>query len=223
MSIVQILLLGVVAYVALALAAIHLYGIWGLLGVIVFSSLLFRVLKRLAGKFLTKLLMTPFVVKGAVLKDADARVLSITSAPAPQHEHVIESGATADTDAAPDLADDPPRDWYDLDVTITPTQPPGPMLFWEPSELLLVGPEARPDIEDSGHILGEVHDTQIWHDGHWQDDSVGKYPGPQRLKLRIGVQPDSYHLRFRYYLEIFGHIEIPARPSLTWQEEGSVG
>jgi len=199
------------------MAAISFYGIWGMLGVIVVSCLLFQVGKRLAGKFLLKLFMTPFKAKGAVLKEADVRVLSIVPAPAPQQDAFVADETDPDTAGTSHLIEnDAPHDWYYLDVTITPTQGPTPMMFWEPSELMLVGPEAKAAIDTAN--AGEIRAVEIWQNGAWQPDDPGKYAGPQRLKLHIGVNAHERHLRFRYYFEIFGHIEIPPLPSQLLEE-----
>jgi hypothetical protein len=37
-----------------------------------------------------------------------------------------------------------------------------------------------------------------------------KFSGPQRLKLLIGVKPGTSCLKFRYYFEEFGSVNVPA-------------
>lgn len=208
MGIIRLILIGVVVYILVSSLLIFYYGIWGLLASLLLLSIVFQVGKRLAGKMLLNLFTTPFRAKGAVLKNADVRVLSVTPAPTPRHEQIVDA-PTGLEDA--EVGAGGSHDWYYLDVTITPQPSPGPFTVWEPSEMALVGPNANPTpLEDDGSELGTIHSVQIWQDGDWQRDSIGKYEGPQRLKLHIGVRSGERRLRFRYYFEIFGHIELPA-------------
>lgn len=202
MSLIRLVLAGFAAFILLAALAIFYFGVWGILGVIVAAVIAFQVLKRLAGTLALKLFMTPFKAKGAVLHNADLRVLSVTPAAAPPREHCMDG----DSDTS-----EPVLDWYEFDVTVTPKPGGGPFQFWEPSEMVLVGPDAKPDeLEDSGQEAGRIHSLQIWSDGQWTSDEVGKYHGPQRLKLHAGIEPGAQRVRLRYYFEIFGQIELPA-------------
>jgi hypothetical protein len=43
----------------------------------------------------------------------------------------------------------------------------------------------------------------------YQLSSSPKFGGPQRLKMRLGVQPDARQFKFRYYCEEFGLVPFP--------------
>lgn len=55
----------------------------------------------------------------------------------------------------------------------------------------------------------EVGSIQYQEDGAWKDDEGMKFPGPQRLKMRLAVQPGARQLKFRYYFEEFGLVQLP--------------
>ncbi|HVF09765.1 MAG TPA: hypothetical protein VNA16_03135 [Abditibacteriaceae bacterium] len=206
LTLLQIVALVFFAFLVLAIFAVKKFGLLGLLFVAVFFVFCLSLLQRVIGKVLKRLFLSPFLAKGAVLHDAEVRVRSITPAAAPPREVYGDA-----TDLEPGAAIEAgPRDWYALDVTITPQESNGDFTLWKPGELVLVSPTAKAnDPDDEGSTLGAVHAVEVWHEGRWQPDDPGKYEGPQRLKLLAWVQPGAHRLRFRYYFEIFGDLEIP--------------
>lgn len=143
---------------------------------------------------LVRLLKAPFKAKGAVLRGAHAEIHSIERIEPPQ----------ADGPA------DEPREHYRLAVTITPHTPAGPFTLWAPGELMIVGADTRSREPDDDESAGDLSQIEVEHDGQFDADEGMKYPGPQRLRLLIAVKPGQRVLRFRYYFEVFGTIELPA-------------
>lgn len=156
--------------------------------------------KIVIGNLLGKLLLVPFRAKGAVLKGASILVHRVSSVAGPETAESTEPGAR-------DLAH------YLLDVTITPEASDGPFGLWEPGELCLVRPESRlrldSDEADDEDDACEVTRIQFEDSGQWNDDDGMKYPGAQRLRLNLAVRPGTRELKFRYYFEEFGRIELP--------------
>ena len=83
----------------------------------------------------------------------------------------------------------------------------------------VVGPhESR--IDQSTHLrqvggeeeIGEDYDTsrRDAEREEFREDERGKYCGPQRLRMHVGVEPGHEHLAFRYYFEQFGDVKLPA-------------
>ncbi len=118
-------------------------------------------------------------------------------------------------------AHDAAADWYEIDVTITPATPSEvreqtPFQYWEPAELMLVpfdysgnrfdGGDSDDPEENAG--LG-IHSVQIWQESAFQEDEEGKYAGPQRILLHVGVPRGSNNMAFMYYFEKFGQVELP--------------
>jgi len=149
---------------------------------------------------LKRLLLMPFKAKGAVLRDADVQVHAIERAGA------LEPDPDTDPETIP--APMGPCECYRLDVTISPKPPSGRFRLWEPGELLLVGPNAKPDDPDADDAC-EVRQVEVKHNGRFEPDEGMKYEGRQRLRLLLATAPGVHQLRFRYYLELFGRVSLP--------------
>ena len=54
-----------------------------------------------------------------------------------------------------------------------------------------------------------VHSVQVWRGGAFQEDEEGEYGGTQRLLLHAGVPRGSRDLKFMYYFNSFGRVELP--------------
>jgi hypothetical protein len=149
---------------------------------------------------LRRIFIIPFRMKGKVLADALVDVHSIEPAPIPMVESDEEDSNYQQ------LA------WHYVDLTITPTQQTGGFTAWEPSELILVPPNAKAEDIESGYDseICTIHDFKVYADDQFAEDEYGKYEGAQRLQLHLGVQPNTHQLKFRYYFELFGRVTIPA-------------
>lgn len=231
------LVIVVVLALVVTAAAITLWGVWGLLGVIALAIVGAFVIKHVAGMMIRKLFTAPFLAKGAVLRDASIAVHSVTPTTAPVYPEprAEETDSSAEDEPDPDdpdeadaeyLEDEEDEDersvpdsalaWYHVDATITPREPTGRgFTLWEPSELVLVGPEAKSaatleEMEDADEDGGQVREVEIWREGAWGADEEGKYGGPQRVRLLIGLPQGMRRGRLRYYFEVFGDvIEFP--------------
>ena len=141
--------------------------------------------KFAAAKILTALLTLPFKAKGAVLRGATARIDGVVPVPNNDESNNLQ---------------------YEIDVTITPAKTDGPFGLWEPGELRLATPGSK--IDDSEENGCEIQNIDVDQDGQFVRDEGLKYPGSQRLKLRVSVAPGTSALRFRYYFEEFGEIRF---------------
>ena len=198
-----------IVLMVLAALALQAWGIPGLAGFVAVVVATLIGLKFVVGALLKKLFTAPFIAKGAALRDAQVQVHSVTPAAAPVYEAEEEDAEDEEEPEEPDV----PRDWYHLDVTITPPVPTGGFTHWEPGELVLTGPDAKSsrDLDSMDEEAAEpVAEVEIWRDGGWRPDEEGKYPGPQRLRLLAGVPVGTRRARFRYYFEVFGEIDLPS-------------
>lgn len=148
--------------------------------------------------FLRKVFILPFKIKGQALAEATIKVHDLKPAPVPE--------------MAADFSDDEITEyqslrWYLLDVTILPLQQSSGFIAWQPSDLMLVPPNLKETDLLGGYCL--IHDCKIFQDDHFGEDIQGKYEGFQRIQLYIGVRPGVNQLRFRYYFELFGDLDIP--------------
>lgn len=164
------------------------------------NLVLLFVLKKLIGRLITKAFTAPFKAKGAVLRGATAEIHSVTPASAPLRREDDEDSASG----AGELKH------YLVDVTVTPASNDGPFQYWEPGDIRLVLPTAKPDDTDGDDDAGVIHAVRIWQDGAFADDEGMKFPGPQRLELHVGVAPTIREVRFRYYFELFGTVRFPS-------------
>jgi hypothetical protein len=144
--------------------------------------------KMLVGRFLRALLIMPFKAKGAVLRGATARVNAVAPIPRDGESDGLH---------------------YDLDVTVTPAGNAGPFSHWEPGELRLVRFDCKLDVEHEDEDEScKIESVEVQQDGQFQADEGMKFPGEQRMKLRIAVTPGTNALKFRYYFEEFGEIRL---------------
>jgi hypothetical protein len=223
------LLLAMAVLLAAAVAAYQAWGIWGAVGVAAVVVVAVFAAKALAGKLLLSLFMIPFKMKGKVLRGATIEVHAVTPAEAPpldeeeddavddeyfeSLEEVAEYRRESEEVRRQAAAARARRRWRRVDVTITPRTPKGDgFTHWEPGELVLVHPSSKGhkalDSDDSE--FGEIAETLIWDPQRkaFGPDEQGKYFGPQRLQLLVGVEPDLGHVAFRYYFEKFGNVPV---------------
>lgn len=199
---------------------------WGSVALVV---ALVVVAKFVAGRLFIWALSIPFKWKGAVLRGATIQVHSLVPAdpPAPSKSAEAKDGGPAeDADETASAEEEPasPRQWWQLDATITPTQSSGKFTHWSPSELVLVKPESRIRLhgEDDKDDCCEIKRVEVEQDGQFKEDEGWRYAGPQRLKLLLAVQPDVPRLKCRYYFEEFGEVQLPG-PTNAQQAPASSG
>lgn len=210
-KLVLLLICLVAALMIVTILAYYLFGLAGFLIVIVLFIGLIFVLKKMAGKLLMRAIATPFIAKGAVLKNAKVQVHAVTPALSPVREKSENISAEEWAEINEEEDHEGPRDHFYLDVTITPHPAGGSFKLWEPGGLGLVSEDTKSgDIEGEVNEVGSVEVVEVWQDNSWSPDEGSKYAGPQRLKLHISVQPGTKIFKFRYYFETFGRVRLPA-------------
>ncbi len=221
-----LIVLLVALVVIVPVVAYHLFGLPGVAGVLVAAIAGVFGVKHLAGWGLRRAFVTPFLMKGSVLREARVEVHSAAPSEPPAPEADEETGSEGQ-DAAYDSEDNEDDyvhvpvewpSWYQVELAITPAPPTGRgFQLWEPGELALAGPDAvsgkgLDDLDDE-ESAGEIRQVLIFQDGDWQEDEGMKYGGAQRLRLLLGVPEGQQRVRLRYYLEVFGEIDLPAASS----------
>src|SRR5262245_60102441 len=164
---------------------------WVTVGAIV---LFLAIVFTFGGRILQAIFKIPFRAKGAVLRGAAAQVHSVTP-----------------TTTTGEDAEDAGRAFFVVDVTIQPAQSSGGAFeLWEPGELQLVSPGAKPEDTDADGELCNIKQVEIEAEGAFAADEGMKYGGAQRLRLTLAAAPDAGELQFRYYFELFGKVSLPA-------------
>lgn len=163
------------------------------------------VIKKIVGMVMYRLFSVPFIMKGKAMKGAGATVHSISNIPAP-------------TDFDPRDSDQPEASiFYMIEVTIVPQDTSEGFTSWEPTELHLAPFAQRikklDDLEKayqvhSVSVVGEPPNPPETEDDD-DDDGGGKYQGPMRLKLTVGLPAGGGDYKFGYYLETFGQFTLP--------------
>lgn len=139
-----------------------------------------------------------FESKSRVLRGATATLHSIDSAPEPDGFEAEEGRE--------------PGRFMVFDVTINPQSQVGPFNLWDPEELELVRFEA-PARDFDSDAQSEADAPQCVIHGVSMADAGGetadKTPSAQRLKLHVEVPPGVERLKFQYYFESFGDLQLP--------------
>jgi len=158
-----------------------------------------------------RLFMAPFKMKGKALSGAEIEIHAVRPAAAPELSENEDDEEDFDEDDYSEY-DYSEYAWYHVDVTITPHPKGEGFTYWEPGELMLVGPDAVAVDVDGDEA--DIHDLRVFAGGAFREYEGEKYEGPQRLELHVGVKRGFNALQFRYYFELFGHVPIPAKPTL---------
>lgn len=182
----------------LTVGSFYLFGMSGAaLGILSFLGLVYLCYKLLKSHLigLGKALLES---KSRVLRGATAVVHNIKAAPAPKNyrtDHVASK----------------PTCFYFLDVTIAPSAltPITPFSSWNPHELTIIPFDAKaPDIDSDGSAdYGcEIHEISFITDqkGEEREDKTAS----TRLKLYIEIPERADRLKFLYYFETFGDLQI---------------
>ena len=213
-----VVLAALVVLVVAGVLAVRWLPWWG---IILAAVVIVIVGKIVVGRIVRRLFLAPFRAKGAVLKGATADVHQVSVTEAPVGQSAGNSSPDADGDdgeaeeaAATSVETAAARHHYLLEVTISPQAATGPFGHWEPGELRLVRPESqlRPESDEPADDddACEISGIQINEESAWKDDEGMKFAGAQRLRMRIAVLPGVQRLKFRYYFEEFGVVELPS-------------
>ncbi len=158
--------------------------------------------KFFGGRLLEEVFSMPFKAKGAVLRGAAVEIHTIKPITFADIQALRKNNSADDDDenSVPDAS----RKYFVVDATVKPVAgSSGTFQLWEPGELLLAGPDAKPRDSDDEEIC-RIERLEIETEGRFAADEGMKYGGPQRLRLTIGVAPGTARLQFRYYFELFG-------------------
>jgi hypothetical protein len=215
-----LLLFFLFAMMAMAVALYAWFGWPGLLLAFLAVVLFALVVRLTAGRILQALFLAPFKAKGAVLRGADGQVHSVLPAAAPELDESLERTEDMTDEEWDEIQAEQEEQrqerknarFYQVEVTITPREPqPGGFTMWEPGDLSLASPGAQGgSMDDDDDFDAWIENVQIYEDGAWRDDEGLKYHGPQRLRLLVGMPRNLTGARFRYYLEVFGDLDLTA-------------
>jgi hypothetical protein len=196
-----IFFLGVMAL--LIWSAYSMWGVAGVIGIPVGIVVLVFAGKMLGGWLVQRAFMIPFAAKGKVLRGAMLEVHSVTPCEVPRN--------ASDDDDEDSQLPAKLKSWYWIDATITPKPTGGPFRLWEAGEIQVVPEKTRPGMPKDDADEWGIHSLRIWdaEQDRWQKDEAYKYPGPQRLKMQVGVPPSVRRAKLRYYFEIFGKVHLP--------------
>jgi hypothetical protein len=193
-----VLLLVVAGVLAAGVWATRTLPWWGLVllfvGLIVFAKFAVK-------RFLKRLILVPFKMKGAVLHNATVQVHSVVPGQAPTKV----DGDSEKTES------DVPRRYFTLDVTIRPNEACGKFTHWGPGELMLTRADFvfNPTDEDSKEDDAcKIEEVQYEEDGAFKADEGLKFAGPLRLKMTLAVREGVDKLKFQYYFEQFGEVQL---------------
>jgi hypothetical protein len=230
MAIIRFLLVALLVFIAVTVAAFVYLEWWqALLVILVLIFAMVISIKFLIRSFFSnigKAMMAGFEMKAKVLKGAIAEVHAVEAIPVPPPRVIDQDGdedddddedADDEDDDGEDDEEERDRNYYRIDVTIRPGPQDGPMAHWDVSDLVLVDAKARaisfnPADGDDADGPGEgfhFRDVQVLEDGRLKPEEAGKYNGDQRLNVVVGVPDGLRELKFRYYTEDFGRVTLP--------------
>jgi hypothetical protein len=215
-----ILLVVVGLFVAAGVLAVLLFHFLGWKGLILFPFLILALLwvAKLVIKSLVKnLALRLFGMKSRVLRGATMNIHSIKSVPKPAESEPEPDGKDEDADDQGEEKENQlvktteppsPKDYVELDVTITPKLNAGDSV-WEPSELILTSEKIKSLADLEEKEIGTVHSLEVWGGSAFGPDDPGKYPGEQRLKIIFEVEPGANSCWLHYYNELIGQLKLP--------------
>ena len=217
-GVLKIGLIVLILFAVLGFAAYKVAGPVGLIGFIVVIVALFFLGKKFAGAALGKLLTAPFQMKGAVLRGAKVRVHQVTETSGPVRR--VTMGNQRDDDRESDAESRGGRRFFLVEVTVTPPgEDSGAFKSWEPGSLVLVpvGTSKR----DIGNLnedqQAQVQSYDLWEGTRFlhsdSEDDETAVEGEQRLRLLFSAGKNLTKVKFQYYLEFFGELDLPAASS----------
>lgn len=207
-----ILLVLLVVFLVIGGVAVALYHFWGWKGLIAFPFILLAVAwlaKMIVGSLIKRFALGLFGMKSGVLRGATMTVHSVRSIPKPaesEGDDAEEALTTVDPDESAES--ESPKDYVEMDVTITPKGDTCNSV-WEPSELILAAEKIKSLAELEDQEVGTTHSVEVWSGSSFGPDDPGKYPGEQRLKIVFEVKPGAPRAWLHYYNEPIGQFTLP--------------
>lgn len=214
-----ILIVFLVVFFLIGGIAVTLYHFMGWKGLLAFPLILIAVawlVKIIVGKLIKRFALGLFGMKSGVLRGATMEVHSIRSVPKPvearPETNRLGDGESdeADEEENDETPDEPisPKDYVELDVTITPKGDANDSV-WEPTELMLTTGKIKSLTDLEGKEAGTTHSVEVWNGTAFGPDDPGKYPGEQRLKIIFAVTPGNSRVWLHYYNEPIGELQLP--------------
>lgn len=205
----------VVLAIGLPVVASQFLPWWGtLIFVLVEGVVLVKGIPKLLGAAVGGVAKRLFETKSVVLRDATVTLHDVREVSRP-------AGAAADREVENDEEDwDDEEDgpeaarYIEIDCTVIPAPPIGPMQHWDPFELQLC-PFDKPtafNADDDGDENDEasVHDVHALDDDGHAVEIDGKLTGSHRLRLVFACPATLQgRAKLRYYFESLGDIALP--------------
>ncbi|HXB60509.1 MAG TPA: hypothetical protein VNU95_13135 [Candidatus Acidoferrales bacterium] len=210
-----ILAIIVAMFVAVGVLAVGLYHFFGWKGLIAFPFLMVAfawvaivVIKNLVKNLALRLVgMKARALRGATLNVHSAKLVPKPAEPTPEADDE-DANDEAKESPAMKAVEIPPRDYIELDTTITP-KTNSDKSIWEPSELILTSSRIKSVIDLEEKEIGTAHSVEIWDGSAFGPDDPGKYPGEQRLRIIFEVTPGANSAWLYYYNEPIGQLKLP--------------
>jgi len=208
----------------LGVIAVMLFKYFGWKGMVAFPLIVVALIwigKFAIGKLIQQFASGLFSMKSGALKDATVAVHSIVPVAKPlevndEEAEDKEEGAEGaeeeekeEEEEEEDEEEDKPEAYYEVDLTITPRDG-NKERFWEPGEFILVSEPVKKLMDLEEKEVGSMHNVEIWDGVTFTPDDPGKYPGEQRLKLTVSVEPGTSRAWLQYYDVSLAALELPA-------------
>lgn len=221
------LILGSLFVFVVATVAAFVYLDWwqailASLGTFLFLVFVAKQVIRSTFRNLRKVAEGMFTKKSATLRGATVEVHAVRPAAMPQEvrdelRQVIDADdVQEESEATPDYAS---YQWCEVEATVFP--PAGDsatFAAWDVESLVLV-PIDAPKLEflstdDSDAPQFDLLNVRVVADGAASEPVGEGFAGPQRLRFTVGVPRGTRLLKFQYFLEQFGRVELPSTLSL---------
>jgi hypothetical protein len=151
--------------------------------------------------------------KSRVLKEASATLISALPTKKPVEKSDADGKSGEAEPGVPGRADD--REFYLLEVTITPKAATSAMSHWDTDDLRLVDFAAKtvsisdPQEADHDDEPYSIERIEIRGADGYTEPEGSKLHGAQTLRMLVAMKPGaSRRLKFRYYFEDFGDLKI---------------
>ena len=200
-----------------AIAALTYFGYipyWlggGLIGAYILLKIAIFIIKKLFGRLVLKLFSAPFKMKGKALEGATCELHGFEWTEKPANLDGEYEEDDEDPEEFEEEGPKEPRRYVWLDVTITPQPRTEGFTHWEPGELMLAPISMQTRDLDSLDDCYPIHDYKLSNanpDINSDDEDMGKFVGPLRLKLLAEVPVNENVFKFAYYFEQFGELRL---------------
>jgi hypothetical protein len=163
-----------------------------------------------AGRKFDKIVRDTVMTMGAVFKDAEATIHSVTAAPRPTEPSpydLPEDDENYAEELDGTLWDEEGVNFYWIDATIAPADPEA---AWDPTALAVVPADYVPDDPTDACIdMGGLHSAEIFTGGTFRPFTEEQVHGPQRLRMLFAIDEKQTSVKFASGVHYFGRVELP--------------